>query len=111
MLLRRFGPVAVVGILLAGVLTDPYTFARDGSDYIRTAPVWQLSFAIFDIGLLFAVAALSIRGKWRGAFALLLAETIYYVAGNAALYIRDGAERFVHGIGSESNLTEHVVVL
>ncbi len=109
--MRRFVPVVAVAILLAGVLSDPYTYARDGSDYIREATIWQLSFAILDIGLLFAIAALSIRRKVRGAFLLLVLETLYYVAGNAVLILRDGPERFMHGLGAESNRNEHLVVL
>ena len=109
--MRRFVPVVVAAILLAGILSDPYTYARDGSDYVRTAPVWQLSFAILDIGVLLAIVAFSIRGKSRGAFWLLVVESAYYVAGNAVLYMRDGAERFSHGFGAQSNLAEHAIVL
>jgi len=108
--MRRFIPAAAVGILLAGILSDPYTYARDGSDYIRSAPSWQLGFAILDIGLLFAIAALSIRRKARSALILLLVESVYYIAGNTILYVRDGSGRFTHGIGAESNLDEHVIV-
>ena len=111
MLLRRLVPVAIVGILLAGILSDPYTYARDGSDAIRSVPIWQLGFAILDVGTLLAIVALSIRGKARGALFLVVLETLYYVAGNAVLYLRDGPSRFVHGLGAESNLGEHVIVL
>jgi len=110
-LLRRLVPVAIVGILLAGILSDPYTYARDGSDAIRSVPIWQLGFAILDVGTLLAIVALSIRGKARGALFLVVLETLYYVAGNAVLYLRDGPSRFVHGLGAESNLGEHVIVL
>ncbi len=109
--MRRFAPVIVIAILLAGILSDPYTYARDGADYIRNAPVWQLSFAILDVAVLLAIIALSIRGKSRGAFWLLVVESAYYIAGNLVLYVRDGPERFSHGIGAESNLTDHLVVL
>ncbi len=110
-LLRRLVPVAIVGILLAGLLTDPYTYARDGSDAIRSAPIWQLGFAILDVGALLAIVALSIRGRSRGALFLVVVETLYYLGGNAILYLRDGSSRFVHGFGAESNLGEHVIVV
>ena len=108
---RRFLPVAIVAILLAGILSDPYTYARDGSDAIRSAPLWQLGFAILDIGALFAIVALSIRGRARGALFLVVLETLYYLGGNTILYLRDGPSRFVHGFGAESNLGEHVIVV
>src|SRR5262245_46864135 len=104
---RRVIPVLGIAILLAGVLWDPYSFDYDGSDAFRPAPLWQLSFAVLDLGVLFAILALSLRDKMRGAFVLLLVETAYYVAGNVVLYVRDGAARFVHGFGAESNLGEH----
>jgi hypothetical protein len=107
----RFVTLVVIAILLAGILSDPYTYARDGSDAIRTAPVWQLGFAILDISMLLAIAALVIRSKTGRAFALTAVETVYYLAGNAVLYLRDGSARFVHGFGAESNLNEHVVVV
>ena len=110
-LLRRLVPVVIVGILLAGILSDPYTYAWDGSDAIRSAPTWQLGFAILDVGTLLAIAALSIRGKARGALFLVVLETLYYIAGNTILYVRDGPSRFVQGLGAESNLGEHVIVL
>jgi hypothetical protein len=106
---RRFIPVVAVAILLAGILSDPYTYALNGSDAVMPAPVWQLSFAILDIGLLFGIAALGIRCKTQGALLLLVLETIYYVAGNAVLILRDGPARFAHGFGAESNLTEHLI--
>jgi len=111
MTVRRFLVLVVVAILLAGLLTDPYTFARDGSDAIRSAPLWQLGFAILDGTLLFAIVALAVRNKWRSTLVLLVIETTYYLAGNALLYLRDGAERFVHGLGAESNLGEHIIVV
>jgi hypothetical protein len=110
-LLRRLVPVAIVGILLAGILSDPYTYSRDGSDAIRSAPTWQLGFAILDVGTLLAIAALCIRGKGRGALFLVAVETLYYLGGNTILYLRDGPSRFVHGFGAESNLGEHVIVV
>ena len=109
--LRRFIPVVMVAVLLAGILVDPYTSARDGSDAIRRIPLWQLSFALLDIGFLFAFVALIIRDKSRGAFVLAIAETVYYLAGNALLYLRDGPDRFAHGLGGESNLGQHVTVV
>jgi hypothetical protein len=109
--MRRFVPVAIVGILLAGILSDPYTYSRDGSDAIRSAPIWQLGFAILDVGALLAIVALSIRGKSRGALFLVVLETLYYFGGNTILYLRDGPSRFVHGLGAESNLGEHVIVV
>jgi len=109
--LRRFIPVVMVAVLLAGILVDPYTFARDGSDAIRQIPLWQLSFAILDIGFLLAFVALIIRDKSRGAFVLAIAETVYYLAGNVLLYLRDGADRFAHGLGAESNFGQHVTVV
>ena len=111
MTVLRFLVLVVVAILLAGLLTDPYTFARDGSDAIRNAPLWQLSFAILDGALLFAIVALAVRNKWRSTLVLLVIETTYYLAGNALLYLRDGTERFVHGLGAESNLGEHIIVV
>jgi hypothetical protein len=110
-LLRRLVPVAIVGILLAGILSDPYTYARNGSDAVFPAPVWQLGFAILDVGALLAIVALSIRGKARGGLFLVVVETLYYLSGNAILYLRDGPSRFVHGFGAESNLGEHVIVV
>ena len=108
---RRIIPVVGIAILLAGLLWDPYSSAYDGSDAVRRAPLWQLSFAVLDIGVLFGILALSLRHRMRCAFLLLLAETAYYVMGNVALYMRDGPARFVHGFGAESNLGEHVIVL
>jgi len=70
----------VIGILLAGVLWDPYSTAYDGSDYIRPAPLWQTSFAILDISLLLGLVALSVRTKFRGAAILALGEAAYYLA-------------------------------
>jgi len=110
-LLRRLVPVAIVGILLAGILSDAYTYARNGSDAVFPAPVWQLGFAILDVGALLAIVALSIRGKARGGLFLVVVETLYYLSGNAILYLRDGPSRFVHGFGAESNLGEHVIVV
>jgi hypothetical protein len=110
-LLRRLVPVANVGILLAGILSDPYTYARTGSDAVLPAPVWQLGFAILDVGALLAIVALSIRGRSRSALFLVVVETLYYLSGNAILYLRDGPSRFVHGFGAESNLGEHVIVV
>ncbi len=109
--MRRLVPVAIVGILLAGILSDPYTYALNGSDAVFPAPLWQLGFAILDVGMLLAIVALSIRGKARGALFLVVLETLYYVGGNTILYVRDGPSRFVHGLGAESNLGEHVIVL
>jgi len=109
--MRRFVPFLAIAILLAGILTDPYTYARDGSDLISPAPMWQLAFAILDIGVLFAIVALSIRNKLRNAMVVAVCETAYYLAGNAMLYLRDGPMRFVHGFGAESNLTEHAIVV
>jgi hypothetical protein len=109
--MRKFFPVVLTAILLAGVLTDPYTYARTGSDAILPAPLWQSAFAILDVGVLLALVVLAIRHRLRGAMVLAVCETIFYLVGNAALYLRDGRERFVHGFGAESNLTEHVTVL
>jgi hypothetical protein len=109
--MRRALPIVGIALLLAGILSDPYTFARDGSDAIRAVPLWQLSFAILDIAILLAVVAVTVRAKLRVALLLLTAETLYYLAGNAVLYMRDGPERFIHGIGAESNLSDHVIVV
>ena len=64
-----------------------------------------------DLALLFAIVALAVRNKWRSTLVLLVIETTYYLAGNALLYLRDGTERFVHGLGAESNLGEHIIVV
>jgi hypothetical protein len=109
--MRRFVPLVAIAVILAGLLWDPYTWAYDGSDAIRPAPLWQSAFAILDVSILFALVALSIRGKLRSAAVLALFEAAYYFAGNMVLYLRDGSARFVHGFGAESNLTEHVVVV
>ena len=109
--MSRFFTLVVIAILLAGVLSDPYTYARDGSDAIRTAPVWQLGFAILDISMLLAIAALAIRSRTGRALVLAAIETVYHLAGNAVLYLRDGSVRFLHGFGAESNLSEHVIVV
>ena len=109
--MHRVISLIVTGILLAGVLWDPYTYAYNGSDAVLPTPLWQTAFAIFDISVLFALVALCIRGKLRGGAVLAIIETGYYLAGNTVLYVRDGSARFVHGFGAESNLAEHVVVL
>ncbi len=109
--MRRFVTLVVIGILLAGIMSDPYTYARDGSDAIRAAPVWQLGFAILDISVLLAIAALAIRSSIGRALVLAAIETVYYLVGNVVLYLRDGSARFLHGFGAESNLSEHVIFL
>jgi len=109
--MRRFVSLVIIAILLAGILSDHYTYARDGSDAVRAAPVWQLAFAVLDISMLLAIAALTIRTKTARALLLVVIETVYYLAGNAVLYLRDGPARFVQGFGAESNLSEHVVVV
>jgi hypothetical protein len=83
--MRRFVAVAVVGVLSRGdSVGSLHIRPRWLRCAIRSAPAWQLSFAALDIGVPFAIIALSIRGKTRGAFWLLVAESAYYLIGTRA---------------------------
>lgn len=107
----RWLAAALAGLLILGLLADPYTFRASGSDNWVFAPWWQILLATVDIALVIHVGICIWRGLQYHALIGLAVETIYNLSLNVLHVQRHGFSRFVMGIGAEEFLTCYFISL
>jgi hypothetical protein len=98
-------------IIVAGIILDPVSWNRTGSDGIVGAPSWQVAMSMISICLLLASAESMRRGRSAQAGLLLLTEAMVTLLAAELLVHRDGLYRFVRGIGGEESLSLYLPLI